>query len=98
MSNTIDSPNFLTFPIVFDPFNSYKNIENIESNSSNSNKNEGNSIEVPKNEETKDVQIFTSMVCHQIIFADDTNGKDEHLNRNGLDTSTANHPLGKYNL
>ena len=97
MSNTIDSPNFLTFPVVLDPFSSYKNIEKPENNSPNSTKNEGHLIAVSKNEETKDVQFFTSMVCHQIIFDDDTNGKDENANRSCLDTDKTTHPLGKYN-
>ena len=96
MSNTIDSPNFLTFPVVLDTFSSYKNIENHEGKSPNFTKNESQSSEVLKNEETKDVQFLTSMVCHQIIFYDDTNGKDEIAEKSGLDTSKTIHPLGKY--
>ena len=97
MSNTIDSPNFLTFPVVLDPFSSYKNIEKLDNDSPNSTKNVGSLIAVTKNGETKDVQFFTSMVCHQIKSDDDTYGKDENTNKSGVDTTKATHPLGKFN-
>ena len=100
MSNTIDSPNFLTFPIVFDPFSSYKNVDKNDKSSLLLSKREEKFRENHKSEISNNAQIFTSMVCHQVKFdnpfteiaADKT---DNSVDKNGRILTEEKHPLGK---
>ena len=103
MSNTIDSPNFLTFPVVFDPFTSYKNFD-IKENSS---------LILPKREEKpsenltlksdNNVQLFTSMVCHHVKLNDQnteiaTDKSENNVGLSGRVSKEEKHPLGKFSF
>ena len=101
MSNTIDSPNFLTFPVVFDPFSSYKNIDEKAMRSSFSPKKELHPKQNPENTQNNNVQMFTSMVCHQVKLEDQrienaVNEKEDVCSRNEAVSMEEKHQLGKY--
>ena len=96
MSNTINNPNFLTFPIVFDPFSGYENHNQLIEPAPDS-----------KTEKTRatlngDIQqdpLFISMVCHQIQNTNESKEIDlnedwnETINGGVLNDKTT-HPLG----
>lgn len=100
MSNTIDSPNFLTFPVVFDPFSSYKNVDQNEKSSSLLTKIEEKSSENHEFEISNNAQLFTSMVCHQVKFNDPntetaTSKRNNSVDKNRSILTEEKHPLGK---
>ena len=101
MSNTIDSPNFLTFPVVFDPFSSYKNIDINENSSLLLPKREEQSSENFKLHNDNNVQFFTSMVCHYVKLDDQNTeiGSDKSektVAQSGRVSKEEKHPLGKF--
>ena len=101
MSNTIDSPNFLTFPVVFDPFSSYKNFDIKENSSLLFPKREEQPSENPKFKTGDKVQFFTSMVCHHVKFnnqdAEIATDKSENTDvQSGRVSKEEKHPLGKF--
>ena len=102
MSNTIDSPNFLTFPVVFDPFDSYKNIgKDLEKSILTSKaEDETNNVKT-KAVKSNDLQLFITMVSHQVKFESEgnefvTNEVVEEADGNGISNNDSRHPLGKY--
>ena len=101
MSNTIDSPNFLTFPVVLDPFNAYKNIEkDLEKSALDSKKEETNNVQL-KVVKPNEHPLFISMVSHQVKFDRDgsdfvTNEIGEEDDDNGISKNGSEHSLGKY--
>ena len=101
MSNTIDSPNFLTFPVVFDPFNSYKNIDINENSSLLLPKQEEQPSENLKFKNDNNVQLFTSMVCHHVKLDDQkteiaTDKSENTVDQSGGVSKEEKHPLGKF--
>ena len=101
MSNTIDSPNFLTFPVVFDPFSSYKNIDIKENSSLSLPEREQQLSETHKLKNGNNVQFFTSMVCHHVKFDDQNTNiaadkSENNVAQNGRVSEEEKHPLGKF--
>ena len=98
MSNTINNPNFLTFPIVFDPFRGYENHNQLIESAPDS-KTEKTSARKISNGDIQQDPLFISMVCHQIQNTNESKEIDlnedcnETINGGVLNDKTT-HPLG----
>ena len=91
----MNSPNFLTFPIIFDPFSGYENQKDYNKPLQVSQKEKiANRIKHPN-----DDKLFVSMVCHQIQIhiekrENETNGTIINSTEETLVTNNLNHSLG----
>ena len=93
MSNNNEDKNILLFPIIFDPYDGYKNKKMVDK-----------SLQTPKQEDkitSKLVGLYPSMVCHQIhvITEDLENEKQKSTDSNPQESTvsdTYTHPLGRF--
>ena len=100
MSDSRSVSNFITFPIIFDPFNGYKKETDSDESSKIDDEVEPEEAESnPKNGECDD--IFVSMVCHRVQIFPAALPKEEihpeeteKKNTKSADVKKSSHILG----
>ena len=94
MSDSRSVSNFITFPIIFDPFIGYK--KETDSDESSKIDEEGEPEEAESNPKNGDCDdIFVSMLCHRVqIFPAALPEETEKKNMESEDVKKSSHILG----